>query len=280
MLLRTDYTSHIGEQHRKTGKPNQDYVQSGTLSDNAVYAIVSDGCSSGGLTDIGSRLIVLATKRAIEEVERGADWLQSCNTVTEVNRLRDRYLELYRESLKLEHRDLLATCLWALCDKGSVLVHVTGDGVIGVQYKNNLTMHHFAWNQNTPYYPAYRQGGLDEQFMNAHASSALPLTYTNDDTVSPLSVLEGMEGQIIRLDHSDENTGNEPLSIALFSDGVEHVDGFSYKEVVAELMSFKSTSGQFAVRRMNRFLKEATDTGKGPMDDISYAVIHLDQIET
>lgn len=280
MLLSTDYTSHIGEQHRKTGKPNQDYVQSGTLHDNVVYAIVSDGCSSGGLTDIGSRLVVLATKRAIEEVEKGVDWLQSHNTVTEVNRLRDIYLEAYRESLKLEYKDLLATCLWAISDNSSVLVHVTGDGIIGIQYKNNLQTHHFAWNQNAPYYPAYKLGGLDEQFMNAHASSALPLTYTNENAVSPLSVVEGMEGRTIQLDRNNETTGNGPVSVALFSDGAEQVDGFSYTEVVTQLMSFKSTNGQFAVRRMNRFLKEASDVGKGPMDDISYAVIHLDQIET
>ncbi len=67
MSLKTDHTFQIGLQHLQTGKPCQDFALSGTIADDLVYAIVSDGCSSGGMTDIGARLMVLATKRAIIE---------------------------------------------------------------------------------------------------------------------------------------------------------------------------------------------------------------------
>jgi hypothetical protein len=64
--------------------------------------------------------------------------------------------------------------------------------------------------------------------------------------------------------------------IALFSDGVTQVDGMDWRDVVAELLSFKSTEGDFVKRRMNRFLKDCQKHGKGPVDDISMACIHID----
>jgi hypothetical protein len=39
--------------------------------------------------------------------------------------------------------------------------------------------------------------------------------------------------------------------------------------------AWKSTEGQFSVRRMNRFLTETKKIGKGPQDDVAQAVIHL-----
>ncbi len=276
MTLTTDHTFHIGEQHLRTGKPNQDYVMSGILSNGLAYAVVSDGCSSGGMTDIGSRLVTLATKRAIEKYAKPSTWIHKDEAVTEVNLLRDIYLEVYRESLGLGYQDLLATCLWAVSDQDSVLIHVTGDGVVGIQSEEDLQLHHFEWNKNAPYYPAYKLGSLDKQFKQAHEDSATPFVYTNggaEEQIVCYDVNEGLAGHTIRL----KKDGHKKTSVGLFSDGVELVDNFTYEETVNQLMAFKSTNGQFAVRRMNRFLKEASSIGKGPMDDISYAVIHLSQ---
>jgi hypothetical protein len=68
--------------------------------------------------------------------------------------------------------------------------------------------------------------------------------------------------------------------IAVFSDGVTQVDGMDWRDVVAELMAFKSSRGGF---------REAADeplpeglprsTAKGPIDDISMACIHIDHEE-
>jgi hypothetical protein len=67
--------------------------------------------------------------------------------------------------------------------------------------------------------------------------------------------------------------------VAVFSDGVTQVDGMDWRDVVAELMNFKSIEGDFVKRRMNRFLKDCRAHGKGPIDDISMACIHIDHEE-
>ena len=60
----TDSVFAIGASHVATGKACQDYTLS-RASDTYAYAIVSDGCSSGGMTDVGARVLALATATAI-----------------------------------------------------------------------------------------------------------------------------------------------------------------------------------------------------------------------
>lgn len=276
MKLSVDHSFHIGEQHLRQGKPAQDYALSGVIDDVAAYAIVSDGCSSGGQTDIGARLLSLATKRALKENSDEAAFAIA----------RDSYAEVFRSTLGLEHRDMLATNLFARVQNDEVFVHVTGDGVVALLYEHDLVLHQYTWEQNTPYYPAYRIGGFDESFIDLHKGTAKPLrlnsTYRSNETaVCEFTIGEGVRGiESVYEDISGYHSKNPLLAIGLFSDGVEQVDQFATAEVVQALMSFKSTSGQFATRRMNRFLQEARKRGRGPLDDIAMAVIHLGQQDT
>ena len=288
MSLVTDHTFHIGEQHVRTGKSCQDYTLSGTVGDTLAYAIVSDGCSSGGLTDIGARLMVLATKRALLDVLTTGNIPGDKTAVLAINEARDTYLQQYRTELGLDITDMLATCLWAVATKDLVLAHVTGDGVVAIQYEHDLVLHSFNWDKNTPYYPAYSWGDSLERFKAVHVENDTPLTYSEEYTLpssqggepdgfySAYSVEVGISGFIIARGHSKpyDFPGNIQ-SIALFSDGVTQVDKLSIPETVRQLMAFKSTNGQFATRRMNRFLTDVKKAGRGPLDDIAYAVITL-----
>jgi hypothetical protein len=278
MELKTDHSFHIGEQHLRTGKPNQDYALSGSLQNGAAYAIVSDGCSSGGQTDIGSRLLSLATKRAIAESANDA------HELTFVNRVRDAYAETFRTTLGLAPNDLLATCLFAVAWDDEVFINVTGDGVIALQFRDELSLSRFTWERNMPYYPAYRLAGEDDAYSQAMAEYQNPLTEyyypTESDAAKsrPYTITQGMKGITIQARSGYCKNNPRPLrAVGLFSDGVEQVDGMETQEVVSALMSFKSTSGKFVTRRMNRFLQAAKKSGRGPIDDIAMAVIHLGQ---
>jgi len=281
MTLRTDYSSHIGVQHLRTGKPNQDYADSGMLNEITAYAIVSDGCSSGGKTDIGARLVVLATKRALMETVHTHAMPYDTN---HIHTLRDSYLSHYQTELGLEYSDMFATCLWAVTTAQGTQVHIIGDGAIAVQYENNCFIHSMHWDKNMPYYPVYKINDMDTQFMEAHADNPTPMTHVMEDMYSTtantqevLCIGEGMKGSSFFFSHADEDDAfGRLISIGLFSDGVEQVDGNTIRQTVTNLLAFKSAKGQFTVRRMNRFLKEVTKTGNGPIDDITYAVIHHD----
>ena len=63
--------------------------------------------------------------------------------------------------------------------------------------------------------------------------------------------------------------------IAVFSDGVTQIEGLDWKDAVVELLAFKTTEGEFAKRRMIRFIRDAQKDSKGPLDDIAYAVVRV-----
>jgi hypothetical protein len=288
MTLTTDHTFHIGLQHLQTGKPCQDFALSGTIADDLVYAIVSDGCSSGGMTDIGARLMVLATKRAIVEhlpVSKTSNWY---DTMLRIAATRNQYLTSYRDELGLQNADLLATCLFAIGTPNLVVGHVTGDGVIAVVYEHDTIIEEFSWQKNTPYYPAYVISDQDTAFKRIHEDNAEPFTHmctwmkmrgqggTVEGSLETLTVEHGLEGIFIAHGHSEKNFyPGRLVAVALMTDGVTQIDNVDVMETTEKLTAWKSTQGQFAVRRMNRFLTEAKTAGKGPQDDIAQAVIHL-----
>lgn len=284
MKLKTDHSFHIGEQHLRQGKPCQDYALSGHLTEDMAYAIVADGCSSGGLTDVGARLMVLATKQALMSQKDNP-----ILNVPAVTSMRDRYLRSYQETLGLAPQDLLATCLWAVARNDQILAHVTGDGAVVVKYQDDHTIHRFDWHNNMPYYPAYGLNNMNEGYKAALADSAEPLTYIEEDlapigaggcrdgALHALPIEVGMQGvSIVPQQYENPEWPGPMQSVGLFTDGIEQIDGIEYDQAAQELLAFKSTSGQFVTRRTNRFLQEAKKIGRGPMDDIAMAVITLD----
>ncbi|MDO8754959.1 MAG: hypothetical protein Q7J80_13765, partial [Anaerolineales bacterium] len=63
--------------------------------------------------------------------------------------------------------------------------------------------------------------------------------------------------------------------VAVFSDGATQVDELDWKDVVVQSMAFKTAEGEFAKRRMSRLIQDSQKTGRGPIDDISYAVTRI-----
>ena len=54
-------------------------------------------------------------------------------------------------------------------------------------------------------------------------------------------------------------------------------DGMNWQDAVLDLLAFKNLNGEFAKRRMIRFIKDSKKNDKkGPLDDISFAVIRID----
>ncbi|MEX0918003.1 MAG: protein phosphatase 2C domain-containing protein [Candidatus Paceibacterota bacterium] len=285
--MHVDHNFHIGEQHLQNGMPCQDYALSGMLEGNIAYAIVSDGCSSGGKTDIGARLTALATEQAIRECIR-IPHFRSNEAYMAVNDRRNMLLEQFRMTLGLEPEDMLATCLWAIAWGNTVLTNVTGDGTVVVCHELETLTHSFQWSDNVPYYPAYKSTGEDEAFRARHANTPEPLTYivqsnipgmgdALDGSMSTYPADVGMKGLwVVPTNTAPDQFPGRLRSIALFSDGIGQIDGIPEESAVQELLAFKSTTGRFVTRRMNRFLKNVKQHGSGPIDDIACAVIAFD----
>ncbi len=281
-MTTTDDHFLIGSDHVLAGKPCQDHALSGKHGAIA-YAVVSDGCSSGGHTDIGARFISLSLSAAIREhAERDLPVTADDLARTQEERLRTLALASYPISIS----DLLATCVYLCLNQGGGFASVRGDGVVASKWDDgSILLHRFDWTNNTPFYPAYLLESR-EAFVRAHGA---------DDSAQALSeevwiCRPSGEWKLVRQRTYSTAQGIGGITLpftqvdgleyaAVFTDGVTQVAGVDWKEAVRELLAFKSPSGAFAKRRMIRFVGDARKAGKGPLDDIAYAVIRLAQEE-
>ena len=114
--IHADCAFHIGSQHLRNGLPCQDYAIAGDLPDRA-YAVVSDGCSSGGRTDVGARLISLAAAKAFRsqniDIGHFVYGIDSASAFFDLNQ-----------------SDMLATLLSMSVTQDEVFIRVQGDGVV------------------------------------------------------------------------------------------------------------------------------------------------------
>jgi Protein phosphatase 2C len=261
MKIHADCAFHIGSQHLRNGLPCQDYAIAGDLPDRA-YAVVSDGCSSGGRTDVGARLISLAATKIMRDKNLNINHF-ICGIDSTIN------------FLDINQNDMLATLLSMRVTTSDVFIKVQGDGVVVLlEPTGSLCMFRLDWSKNMPCYPIYEednfagfieaQGGPDVKAFHIE-------TYEGGFfSTKSISVKDGIHG------YSFTITGRPLKAVAIFSDGVTQIDGIPWQNAVSQLMSFKSTEGNFVKRRMNRFLKDAEKVGRGPIDDIAMAAIVIE----
>lgn len=267
---------HIGATHVRSGLPCEDYALA-FAGDSLAYAIVSDGCSSGGRTDVGARMLAHMTARAlVRERDRAPNQVHADVVLTHVELL----LDEGRLLLGLAEQDMLATALVAVVGSDGGYVRVYGDGIVARTYDDGLiSMSAFSWADNTPYYPSYANGTLSS-FVEAHGGDigAPRLTEeqvgVRDGVIERVQVshtlAEGMRG--IHLALSGEEV-NHMRALAVFSDGLMQVEGVLWIEVAQDALAFRSTTGAFLKRRMIRQLKTYERDGKVPYDDVAGAVL-------
>lgn len=264
MQFHADHHFRIGRAHLTAGMPCQDYALSGTESEGG-YAIVTDGCSSGGKTDVGARLIAHAMLAKLR-----------CEPALPLDQL--------RRSLMLEPEDMLATCAWADCSPAGGIVRLVGDGAFALLKRNgDLHVEQASWADNTPFYPTYCGEQLT-RFVEFHRDNRHCLRLDIWDvcgeakthraqTMDVETAMRGVERRFGRTELDDL------ACIAVFSDGIAQVDGMPWLDAVRNLLAFKTTTGRFAVRRLNRFIQEVSRESRGPLDDTAMAAIRIEPDE-
>ncbi|MES3005198.1 MAG: protein phosphatase 2C domain-containing protein [Patescibacteria group bacterium] len=280
MKFYTDHYFYIGYSHLNSGKPCQDYALSKS-SDSSGYAVVSDGCSTGGHTDIGARLYALSIANVLG-VGTKADF-----SVFEVETQAKQKVEEVKKSLGLDRSDLLATCMYSFLSQDQGIIRILGDGVIALKYTDGrISLKRFDWANNAPYYPAYTESDSDLYVQNIHGGvlenaklRLIEVEYRDSVCVSEketsIPFADAIGGFSVFI--STEEIQNDLEFVALFSDGVTQVDSVDWKSATLNFLDFKSLSGEFAKRRMIRGIKDYQKVGHGPVDDISYAVVRIDR---
>ncbi|MFC1598631.1 protein phosphatase 2C domain-containing protein [Patescibacteria group bacterium] len=286
--LQTDHYFHIGKAHLTGGKPCQDYAIS-QVYNQAAFAITCDGCSSGRHTDVGARILALATANALKQHWQTIGSTQPQQAIPEIILNQRIRLASAQQLLGLQQNDMLATCLYAYLGPLGGFIHIQGDGVVALKFANqSIQMYSYEWSDNRPFYPAYANGQLST-FIASHGNNlqALRLTeevwqYTPERGIINLSfgqhsLSQGLKGITIEIPNPEFLLAPRLEYIAVFSDGITQIDNVDWQEAVVEFLNFKNTKGEFAKRRMIRGIKNMQKEHKGPLDDIAYAVIRLEQ---
>ena len=277
-MFATDHYFHIGSDHLTNGKPCQDYALSGICGSNA-YAIVSDGCSTGRHTDVGSRILTFATAQAMLELPARYSGMEL--EPHHVSSVQQGQMFNSMLTLGLSRDDMLATCVCAYLTPRGGFVHLQGDGVVALRSANGEThIFRYDWADNMPLYAAYAVDNYGA-FIRGHGGEigAKKLieqhwVFNPDGSREELpghehTLAEGIRGVTIPLAIHDLGL------VAVFTDGVTQIEGVDWKEAVREALAFKTVAGEFVKRRMIRLVSDRRRTGKGPVDDIACAVIRV-----
>lgn len=282
-----DHHFVIGHDHVLQAKPCQDHALS-FAGDHFAVAVVSDGCSSGGETDMGARLRTFSLMNTIKRIQDGVFSLSQAPQ--EIILLQDQSLKEVSGLIGYSPHDALATSLYAYVTPKGSYVHLRGDGVIALRlHDGSFVLSRYDWANNLPFYPAYEDDGANlERFITLHGGSRANLALTEERWVQQPgcvftkvsetmhSVEKGIQGIVLSI---AEDTLATLSSIAVFTDGVTQIDGVDWKDAAMQLLDFKTREGAFVKRRMNRALKEYRKTGHGPLDDIACGVILIENQE-
>ncbi len=254
------------------------YFQIGAL------AVVSDGCSGGRHTDVGARLVGLSTVTALRDHWTMNQNIDSAHTPADIAlRVRMQQAQLYT-ALGLEGCDMLATQSYIYLSHSGGIVHVHGDGVISLMHTDGtIVMHNIAWHDNMPHYPAYTNADT-AQFIAAHGGDVHAVRMHEDvwrrspegefscEEENAYTLAQGLQGKTLVI--TPEMLAQLSF-VMIFSDGVGQIDGMNWRDAVALFCAFKNTTGAFAKRRMIRGIKETETFGRGPLDDMAYAVVGI-----
>lgn len=274
--VRIDSFFTMGKQHFVC----EDYVFTST---DAKAAFLSDGCSSSPHTDLGARLLCLCgAETLIKDHKQYPTGSRSSyislglDTIIKASNLLSSFSEIPKEALD-------ATLITASVNKDNqVLIYTYGDGNVALKFKDTpLIVNNYSFLGNAPYYLNYDLGDNLSRLKVYH------------ETMSESNALKHIEavGEDIRIVEREYNSPNiihiedtENLEmVAIMSDGVESFSSVNTRmyipiyEVIAELLDFKTTMGEFVKRRSRAVVKKYAKDQIYHNDDLSIAVMLFEE---
>lgn len=274
----------IGASHIRQNTPCEDHARASIIEASG-YISLSDGCSGGGETDTGSRILNSAAAIALSDYIAGSTFSPNEQPI-DLGKIILPIAQSIATSMRLTNNDLRATLLYAVTTPDGGFIHAFGDGNILIMHTDgSITWYELEWSQDKPYYLNYTGSAL-AGFLAAHdadpdgsfivrkimraadgAKSVTTETYT---------ATEGIYGYGIPI---TKDMQDSIQAILLSSDGLqsfkrenERVDA---NEIIDNLICFKQWGGEFIKRRLSRMLSDLAKTGTVAMDDMSVAAIHF-----
>lgn len=269
--MHADFAVLAGTHHSAAALPCQDYCLAGTESGRA-WGVVADGCSTGGLTDIGARAWALGAFRLLASSTlnlRDAGAVEAAVTAAATPIL---------EQLRPE--DGYATLGLIHADDATLEVLLFGDGVLILKHLDGaVTFFNVQYSDNAPFYLNYRRyPELCAQWNHAYGGQERVVVVHKLDAQGELMEL--------RTERASARTPAFALSIPLANNDIQvamlATDGATtcgegLFSAICELAAFKSSAGEFLKRRVARLMRDWQKTGQQPTDDLAVVGLWLEK---
>ena len=274
MILNSDCYDSIGSNH----KHNDDYALNGTVDKQYVeWAAISDGCSNSKFTNVGSKILLLAS---IEPVYYALD---------EINLFQKDVLHIAKSTkdyLSLPNEALDATLLHIAINNDNstknykkYVINAYGDGsIIKIKNDGNIEFTYIEYPSGAPLYMNYYSNPERfKSFKDKYGVQRKIYKYTfTDNIVTDFKVDIDDNGER----YSETGICDDYKVIMVTSDGISSFIGTDKKPIeitilVRALCDFKGFKGEFLQRRMNGFNLFCEKQGWKHTDDFSIAGIHI-----
>ena len=263
-----------------THKINQDYAYVESLED-AKLLVVSDGCSSGRLVSIGSRMMCMLATTYLKTAQYIDEFIRFPRTFEMA--LTDGLTELLdNEALGLQKEDLLATILAIYYDNktSSYALKYIGDGYILIEYTSGaVILEELTYDENKPMYPIY----LTSKYELSSPCTLNQKWYMKENGIwITLGTGTGYKRAIDTIFSTSESVKR----MHLITDGMSSfvnkatLEKIDVTKIADEILALKSDDGPFMQRRMKRMLTLFEKKNIFPEDDFTIVSHNIKEIKS
>jgi len=271
--MNTNSTFQIGKDHIVC----EDYALSGNLQDRITFAIVCDGCSASPDVDFGARALAMAARETLSYKLAVEDGLFP-GMNPEINAERfgrvtiQKAEDICRNIRQLHPQALDATLLAAFVQGNKLTAYLYGDGVLVHRTRTGINTVHIHLSSGAPDYLSYNLDEERKKNYQAIKDNVKEITVTvNGQTIVTTSTppltpyvlnTEVLEGDVIAVVSDGINSFRMPNN-----------DPLDWTTLVDEFTGYKTTEGEFVLRRLAAFKRKCLKENITHSDDISVAAI-------
>lgn len=281
--MHNDSATIVGLKHARSARPSEDFVLSGSMRAGMHWAIVSDGCSGGGRTDLGAQAWSMALQRRLCAPGGVAKALDHPRGFQELLLVQ---AEPFLEPLMPAER--LATLGAVVADEERCGAIVAGDGVVVACFRDGgIEAIACEFSRNMPLYPAYFEDPQDFRCFVEDSRRR-----DNALVVREFRSLPGGSGAFGPPSHRQEALSletpmfqvidftarrTELAALLVATDGLFSRPGCH--DTPSQVASFKSWPGRFLERRLSACVRSWSENRSLPEDDLSVAgVCFIDDV--
>lgn len=263
-----------GYKHLSAGLPSQDYGISFQV-ENYQFSIVSDGCSTGGCTDLGARYLALCLRdEFFKDKELIKDPLMLDKKIVEIIR---------NNAWNLNKKDMFAT-VQILCFDGLLYRIVSfGDGCFGFKAKDdNFVLKEISYTDNAPYYSLYNESPQIGLAWNDKASKKRVINefklknndYSPSIEISTEFVIQDPQSsQFLNTYYAGVFEKDAVDFCFIATDGLTSILENKLKNIY-EVLSIKGFAGDFLKRRLGAQTRQwLKNLQEYPQDDLTIAIV-------